>query len=325
MIIARSPMRISLGGGGTDLPSYYSRFGGFVISAAIDRYVYVLVHQSWSNEYIIKYSKMEQVATINEIKHPIVRSALQILNLGPNLEICSMADIPAGTGLGSSGSFTTALLKGLHAYKKNLLISPQDLAEEACHIEIDILGEPVGKQDQYISAYGGLTCFEIGKDGTVEAKPLNISSQTLHTLEDHLSIFFTGHSRSASQLLMDQDTRSKQSESEMLENLHYIKTLGYEVKSALEGGDLCAFGKLLHEHWLQKRARSQGMSNSHIDDLYQVGMASGAMGGKLIGAGGGGFLMFYSEKKRALREAMAKAGAEELRFRFDFEGSKLIV
>ena len=325
MIIARSPMRISLGGGGTDLASYYGRFGGFVVSAAIDRYVYVLVHQSWSSEYIIKYSKLERCATIDEIKHPIVRSALDMLKLGPNLEICSMADIPAGTGLGSSGSFTTALLKGLHAYKKNLLVSPHDLAEQACHIEMDILHEPVGKQDQYISAYGGLTCFEISTSGKVEAHPVNISSQTLHTLEDHLAIFFTGHSRSASELLTEQDTRSKQSDTDMLENLHYIKKLGYRAKDALESGDLYAFGELMHEHWQHKRSRTKGMTNDHIDKLYQIGMDSGALGGKLIGAGGGGFLMFYSEKKWALREAMAKAGAEELRFRFDFEGAKLIV
>lgn len=325
MIIARSPMRISLGGGGTDLPSYYSRFGGFVLSAAIDKYMYVMVHQGWGDEYVIKYSQMERTKTADDIKHPIVRSALKMLKLGPNLEVCSMADIPAGTGLGSSGSFTTALLKALHAYQKNLLISPHDLAELACHIEIDLLKEPVGKQDQYIAAYGGLTIFEISSDGDVHAHPAAISGQTLHSLEDNLAIFFTGYSRSASELLKDQDQKSKSSDDKMLENLHYTKDLGYRIKDALERGDLRAFGEMMHEHWEHKRLRSSGMSNPRIDELYELGRNNGAIGGKLIGAGGGGFLMFYTESKRQLREAMHNVGVEELRFRFDFEGTKLIV
>jgi D-glycero-alpha-D-manno-heptose-7-phosphate kinase len=325
VIIARSPMRISLGGGGTDLPSYYSRFGGFVLSAAIDKYMYVMVHQAWGDEYIIKYSQLEKARTISEIKHPIVRCALEMLELGPNLEICSMADIPAGTGLGSSGSFTTALLKALHAYQKNLLISPHALAEEACHIEIDLLKEPVGKQDQYIAAYGGLTIFEISSDGDVHAHPAKISQQTMYTLEDNIAIFFTGYSRSASDLLRDQDSRSKQSDEKILESLHYTKDLGYRIKDALEAGELRAFGEMMHEHWERKRGRSVGMSNSHIDELYELGRKKGAIGGKLIGAGGGGFLMFYTESKRQLREAMTAAGVEELRFRFDFEGTKILV
>lgn len=325
MIIVRSPMRISIGGGGTDLPSYYSRFGGFVLSAAIDKYIYVMVHQAWGNEFIIKYSQMERVGTADEIKHPIVRSVLKELHIGPNLEICSMADIPSGTGLGSSGSFTTALLKALHAYKKNLLISPHELAEQACRVEIDLLKEPVGKQDQYIAAYGGLTVFEISSDGAVHASPAKVSQQTLYTLEDNLALFFTGYSRAASELLNDQDRRSKESDSKMLENLHYTKDLGYRIKDALERGDLRSFGEMMHEHWEHKRGRSSGMSNSRIDELYELGRANGALGGKLIGAGGGGFLMFYTENKRKLREAMHAAGVEELRFRFDFEGAKILV
>lgn len=324
MIIARSPMRISLGGGGTDLPSYYERFGGFLISAAIDKYVYVMVHKCWSEEYFIKYSQLERAAKPDDIKHPIIRSAVEILKMGPNLEICSMADIPAGTGLGSSGAFTTALLKALHAYKKNLLISPHDLAEQACHIEIEKLKEPIGKQDQYISAYGGITVFDIASDGRVHARPAKISPSTLYTLEDNLALFFTGYSRSASELLKDQDQRSKQADNSMFQNLHYVKDLGYRIREALEGGNLRAFGELMHEHWEHKRARSKGMSNSNIDDLYELGRKNGAIGGKLIGAGGGGFLMFYTENKRQLRDAMQEANVEELRFRFDFEGTKVI-
>jgi D-glycero-alpha-D-manno-heptose-7-phosphate kinase len=324
MIIARSPMRISLGGGGTDLPSYYEKFGGFLMSAAIDKYVYVMVHQCWSEEYIIKYSQLERTASVEDIKHPIVRSAIEMLKIGPNLEVCSMADIPAGTGLGSSGAFTTALLKALHAYKKNLLVSPQDLAEQACQIEIEKLKEPIGKQDQYISAYGGITVFDIAPDGRVHARPAKMAPSTLYTLEDSLAIFFTGYSRSASDLLKDQDQRSKKSDNSMFQNLHYIKDLGYRIREALESGELRAFGELMHEHWEHKRARSQGMSNSRIDELYELGRKNGAIGGKLIGAGGGGFLLFYTEGKRQLREAMAQAGVEELRFRFDFEGTKVI-
>jgi D-glycero-alpha-D-manno-heptose-7-phosphate kinase len=318
-------MRISLGGGGTDLPSYYQQFGSFFISAAINKYMYILVHQSWSNEYVIKYSQLERALTIKDIKHPIVRSALDLMKLGPNLEIASMADIPAGTGLGSSGSFTTALLLGLHAYQKNLLVSPHDLAEEACNIEINMCKEPIGKQDQYIAAYGGITCFEVAQDGTVNAYPANLSPQTIYTLEDNLAIFFTGFARSDSEFLKDQDEKSRGADSEMLENLHYIKDLGYRIKKALEAGELYAFGELMHEHWERKRQRSRGISNTKIDNLYKLGREAGAVGGKLMGAGGGGFLLFYTEKKQQLREAMANAGAQELRFRFDFEGTKIIV
>lgn len=325
MIIARSPMRISIGGGGTDLPSYYEQFGGSFISAAIDKYVYVLINQAWDENYVIKYSQLERVSDAKHIRHPIVRCALEQMKQGPNIEITSMADIPAGTGLGSSGSFTTAILKGLHAYNKNLLVSPGDLAEQSCNIEINMLKEPVGKQDQYIAAYGGITCFDIARDGTVTAHPANLSPQTVYTLEDHLGIFFTGYSRTGADFLKDQDQKSKSSDSEMLESLHYTKELGQRITVALQTGDLHKFGELMHEHWERKRLRSKGISNSNIDDLYKIGREAGAVGGKLMGAGGGGFLLFYTEKKQQLREAMAAAGAPELRFRFDFEGSKVIV
>ncbi len=324
MIIARSPMRISLGGGGTDLPSYYENHGGFFISAAINKYVYVMVNESWHDEYVIKYSQLERAKTIADIKHPIVRATLEWFEMGPNLEIASIADIPQGTGLGSSGSFTTALLKALHAYKKNDWLSPNELAEQACHVEIEMLNEPVGKQDQYISAFGGLTCFEIGVDGKVDAYPAKISEETLSRLEDNLAIFFTGYSRSASELLTNQNERSKQSDSEMMENLHKTKALGRSIKKALESGETRRFGELMHEHWTCKKKRSEGMSNIRIDELYAVAMKNGAVGGKLVGAGGGGFLMFYTEEKSKLREAMHKADAKELRFRFDFSGTTLI-
>jgi D-glycero-alpha-D-manno-heptose-7-phosphate kinase len=219
MIITRSPLRISLGGGGTDLPSYYREHTGFVISAAIDKYVYITLHETFAQEIILKYSRMEHVHRVEEIQHPIVREALRLFHVeAPHLEITSMADIPAGTGLGSSGSFTTALLRALHTLHKNY-VARQELAEQACHIEIDLLGEPVGKQDQYIASFGGITCFHFQQDGAVQVCPLRIDPATLHTLEDNLALFFTGVTRSASEILRDQDRRSTANDAEMLANL----------------------------------------------------------------------------------------------------------
>ena len=325
MIITRSPLRISLGGGGTDLPSYYRKHTGFLIAAAIDKYVCITLHQTFVPELIIKYSKLERVPTVEEIQHPIIREALRLVGLdGQYLEITSMADIPAGTGLGSSGSFTTALLKALHAYKKNL-VHPRELAEQACHIEIDRLHEPIGKQDQYIAAYGGLTCFQFLPNGHVEAWPLKVSQETLYNLEDNLLLFFTGYSRSASSILKEQDDKSKSREQGMVENLHFVKELGYQSKEALEEGDLGRFAELMKVHWEFKKQRSGAMSNEDINRWYELALANGALGGKLIGAGGGGFLMFYAEDKARLRRAMAQTGLREVRFRFDFEGTKVVI
>jgi D-glycero-alpha-D-manno-heptose-7-phosphate kinase len=324
MIVTRSPLRISLGGGGTDLPSYYRDHGGFLVAGAIDKYVYVTLHQTFVPELIIKYSKMESVHSVDEVQHPIIREALKMLEVPvAGLELISMADIPAGTGLGSSGSFTTALLKCLHAFKRHP-ISPRQLAEQACHIELERLQEPIGKQDQYIAAYGGLTCFEFRKDGHVEAYPLKVSSETLYNLEDNLLLFFTGYSRSASAILQDQDKRSKQADPKMIDNLHFVKQLGYQSKEKLESGDLAGFAELMHVHWEHKKQRSGGMSNSNIDTWYNLARENGALGGKLIGAGGGGFLMFYTEQHAKLRHAMVGAGLREVRFRFDFEGSSIL-
>lgn len=325
MIITRSPLRISLGGGGTDLPSYYQDHTGFLIAAAIDKYVYITLHQTFIQELIIKYSKLERVKDIEEIEHPIVRESLKLMQLtAPHLEITSMADIPSGTGLGSSGSFTTALLKALHAYKKSL-IHPSELAEQACHIELDRLGEPIGKQDQYIAAYGGLTCFEFQKDGQVKAWPLKIATDTLYSLEDNLLLFFTGYSRSASSILKEQDVKSKEKDQGMIDNLHFIKDLGLQSKIALEKGHLNEFAELMNVHWQHKKKRSGNMSNSDIDEWYELALQNGALGGKMIGAGGGGFLMFYAEDQMKLRHAMRKAGLTEVRFRFDFQGTEVLV
>ncbi len=325
MIIARSPLRISLGGGGTDLPSYYEKFGGFLIAAAIDRYVYITLHENFAPDLILKYSKIERVADAGKVEHPIIREAFALTDVdGRGLEVASMADIPAGTGLGSSGSFTTALLKTLHAHKKNL-IHPAELAAQACEIELGRLKEPIGKQDQYIAAYGGVTCFKFLENGKVEAWPLKLSHETRDNLEDNLLLFFTGYSRSASAILKEQDQKSKSDDKAMMENLHYVKDLGFQSQAALESGNLAEFARLMDVHWQRKKQRSSGMSNPKINEWYDLAMASGALGGKLIGAGGGGFLMFYAEDKGKLRHAMRSVGLKEVRFRFDFEGTKLVI
>ena len=324
MIITRSPLRISLGGGGTDLPSYYQEHGGFVISAAIDKYIYINVHRRFVEGFLLKYSHLEEAATIAEIKHPIIREALQLAGVPErNLEITSMADIPAGTGLGSSGSFTTALLKALHALRKNL-VHPAELAEQACQIELEKLREPIGKQDQYIAAFGGITCFNFMPNGQVQARPLKISDETLYNLEDNLLLFFTGYSRSASTILKEQDDKSKLAEQAMIENLHCIKELGQQSLAALESDDLPEFARLMDVHWKRKKERSQSISNHEINAWYDHAMANGALGGKIIGAGGGGFLMFYAKEKTRLRHAMRERGLKEVRFRFDFEGTKIL-
>jgi D-glycero-alpha-D-manno-heptose-7-phosphate kinase len=325
MIITRSPLRITLGGGGTDLPSYYRQFGGFLISAAIDKYVFVTVMRPFISGIFLKYSQLEKVEKMDEIQHPIIREAIRMLDFKtPQLEITTLADIPAGTGLGSSGSFTTALLKALFAHRRRLLL-PDELARLACEIELDILKEPIGKQDQYIAAYGGITCFEFNGDDSVNAYPLQISMDTLFDLEDNLLLFFTGFSRSASNILKDQDKRSREMDENMLNNMHYVKDLGLRSKDVLMSGRTSEFGALMHEHWEHKRKRSTGMSNPQIDEWYELGMKNGGLGGKLVGAGGGGFLMFYAEDRNRLRHAMSKAGLEEVRFRFDFEGTKTLI
>lgn len=324
MIITRSPLRISLGGGGTDLPSYYREHEGFVISAAIDKYVYITLHETFLKEVIIKYSQMENVKSISEIRHPIVREALRMMQIpSPHIEITSMSDIPAGTGLGSSGSFCVALLRALHAHEKDQ-ITPHELAEEACRIEIDILKEPVGKQDQFIASYGGITSFCFRRDDSVEVRPVRMNGEALSNLEDNLILFFTGFTRSASGILNDQDTRSKARDQAVIDNLHYVKELGYQSLRALECGNLRAFAEIMRVHWEHKKQRSHGMTSGDIDEFYDLAMRNGALGGKLVGAGGGGFLMFYTEDKTRVRQALRAAGLREVRVRFDFDGTSVL-
>lgn len=323
MIIARSPFRISLGGGGTDLPSYYREHEGFVVAAAIDRYMYIMAHRRFVRPIFLKYSKLELVDRVDDIEHPIIREALKLVGISEHLELASMADVPAGTGLGSSGSFTTALLKALHTYQRRAVLA-QELAQQACDIEINRLGEPVGKQDQYIAAFGGLTCFTFHRDETVTAEPLKIDQETLYNLEDNLLLYFTGLSRSAGAILKDQDARTRRADTSVVENLHYVKEMGLRSRELLEKGDLVGFAELMHEHWEHKKRRASSMSNPGIDRWYALARDNGAVGGKLVGAGGGGFLMLYAADKVRLRQAMRVEGLQEVRFRFDFEGAKVL-
>ncbi len=320
MIITRTPLRISIGGGGTDLPSYYSEHGGFVISAAISKHVFIALNRKWQSGCVVKYASFETVEHVNEIRHPIFREALLRHGVGDSLELASFADVPAGTGLGSSGSFTVGLLHAIRAHR-GISISPALLAKEACEIEIETLGQAVGKQDQYIAAFGGLQCMEFHADGSVKVEPLALSHRTRMQLQDRLLMFFTGFARNAAQVLTDQKTRSLQGDRSMLDNLHFTKQLGLSARDMLEQGKTHCYAELLREHWEHKRARSPGTSNDRINHLHQVGMENGALGGKLVGAGGGGFLLFFAEEPARLRRAMAAEGLEELKFEFDLEGS----
>ncbi len=324
MIIGRSPLRISIGGGGTDLPSYYRAHGGFVLSAAITQYVYVTFQLTPLKEMVFRYSQIERVKSVAEIKHPIIREALKLTGVdAPNMEVVSVADIPAGTGLGSSGTFTTCLLKVLHKHKRHFIHAP-DLAEMACHIELDLLKEPIGKQDQYIAAFGGMTAFDFRQDGKVDATPLKASDEIIDLLEDNLVMVSTGYYRSASTVLKEQDDKSKKNDQSMIDNLHFVKDLGYRSREAIEAGNLSRYGELMHEHWLHKKKRSPLMSNADIDRWYDLALGNGAIGGKVIGAGGGGFLLFYTEEKAKLRAALKREGLMEIKLSFDYEGTKIL-
>ena len=320
VIFSRAPLRVSLGGGGTDLPSYYGEYGGFVVSGAIDKYVYMLTHTAFHRHYLMKYSELEEVEEVAHIRHPILRESLLRHWRGEPLEIASVADVPAGTGMGSSGAYTVCLLKGLNRARHGS-ITPADLAEAACEIEMGVLGEPVGKQDQYVAAYGGICAYTFHPDGAVDVEPLELELPILRRLRDQLLLFYTGEARSASRMLSDQDTRSKVRDPRMLENLHRTKELGLQIHRLLGAGELDSYAELMHEHWEQKRRRSPGMTSERVDGLYELARRNGAIGGKLVGAGGGGFLLVYTSSPEQTRQAMATAQAPELPFDFEFDGA----
>jgi D-glycero-alpha-D-manno-heptose-7-phosphate kinase len=320
VIFSRAPLRISLGGGGTDVPSYYEQHGGFLVSGAIDKYVYMLTHTVFQRRYLMKYAQTEEVDDPAEIRHPILREVLLRHWRGNPLEIASVADVPAGTGMGSSGAFAVCLLKAL-AQARSTSITPGGLAEAASEIEIEILKEPVGKQDTYVAAHGGICSYTFNADGSVDVVPLELSPETLRRLRENLLLFYTGEARAASAVLGDQDERSRRGDLEMLENLHTTKAMGHRSLDLLLAGDLDSYGELMHEHWQNKRRRSPGMATEHIDNLYTLARRSGAIGGKLVGAGGGGFLLVYARRPADTRQAMAAIGAQELVFDFEFGGA----
>jgi D-glycero-alpha-D-manno-heptose-7-phosphate kinase len=325
MIVTRTPIRIPLGGGGTDLPSYYTQYGGFLISAAIDKYIYITVNKRFEKSIRVSYSSTEIADSVDDIKHPIVREALRLLKMDSGIEITSIADVPSNTGLGSSSSFTVGLLNALHTYK-NEKVNAKDLAEEACYIEIELLKEPIGKQDQYAAAFGGIICLEIDRLGSVKTTPLKLSEDSLDQLESNTLLFYTGIKRSASEVLGSQNKNASLNQEKVIQGMHQIKKIGLEIKEAFEKEDLEAFGKLLDQHWQTKKTLSDKMTQDRIDQWYEVAKENGALGGKLMGAGGGGFFMFFCNNgKNGFRKKMEQEELKEMRFRLDFEGSKVLV
>ena len=325
MIISRAPVRITLGGGGTDLASYYSQFGGFLIAGGINKYVYIAANPRFHPSIRLSYSETEVVDKVGQIKHRIFREALDMLGIEQGIELVSIADVPANCGLGTSGTFTVALLNALHAFKRSFVSQPQ-LAEEACTIEIDRLREPIGKQDQYASAYGGLTCFTFDRNGSVQAEPLRVSDEQVNTLENRILLFYTGQERKASDILKEQKERTEADDSEVISRLHQIKEIGLETRRAFEAGDLDRFGELLHHHWETKRRLSSKVSDPRIEEWYETARKHGALGGKIMGAGGGGFFLFYcpDNDRGKIVDALVRSGLRSMRFRFDFEGAKIV-
>ncbi len=324
--MTRTPLRISIGGGGTDLPSYYREFGGgFVISAAISKYVYITINRSFLPGYFLKYSEHEHAHSCDEIRHPLFREAIRMHSAPSPLELVSLADVPAGTGLGSSGTFLVGLLHALYAWRRQP-VTAEALAREAVEIEMNRLSHPVGKQDQYIAAYGGLLCQEYLPDGEVRVTPLHIGEESLRELRDSLMLFFLGDTRSASGLLNEQKRRTEARDPAMIDSLHFARSLGREIRDALESGEVVEFGRLMHQHWLRKRSRCSCMSTSNIDQLYELARSrGGATGGKLVGAGGSGFLLLHTQDRRRLRDTMLGAGLSEMDFSFDFDGSVVLL
>jgi D-glycero-alpha-D-manno-heptose-7-phosphate kinase len=325
MILTRTPFRVTLGGGGTDLPSFYREHGGFIIAVGIDKYMFMNVNTPIVDDKIrVRYTSTEIVDHVDDVKHTLAREALRRFGIASGIEIVSIADIPAGTGLGSSSSYLVGLLNALHALFQDQA-SPQKLAEEACHIELEVLKKPIGKQDQYMAAFGGLTTLDIKPDGRVCVTRLELDVDLVESLEHNILMFYTNEMRDATAILKKQDEATRRKDRKVVYSLCEIKDIGLEISDAISKGKLRRFGELLDLHWESKKRLSDGISNPQIDAWYEIAKQNGAIGGKISGAGGGGFLMLYCEEdKTRLRQAMHAAGLRELKFRFDFEGSKVV-
>jgi len=340
MIVTRTPLRLSLGGGGTDLPFYADKFGGSMITASINKYIYIMVGDRLQGDIKLNYSQTEIIDSVQAIKHPLMREALKLTGISKSIEIHSMADLPSGTGLGSSFAFLVGLLNALYYYKGEI-ISRYKMAEDASHITMDILKEPCGKQDQYASAFGSINHLKISPNGKVTVTPINITQETITRLEKNLMLFYTGFTRATNEILSEQKKeaekdkgcedkkgkkgKGKKEDKGIYSYYHEIKKIGEESKKCLENGDLKRFGEWMNIHWELKKSIAKSMSNSKIDEWYALAMANGALGGKIIGAGGGGFMVFYVDKNHDnFKGIMEKQGLVYVPFKFDFDGSRII-
>ena len=323
MIISRAPVRLPLGGGGTDLPSYYEKNGGFLISATIDKYVNILINRRFQNEIRISYSKTEITDDVNKIRHNLFRECMKYTDVTKNVEIVSVSDVPSNSGLGTSSAFTVSLLNALFTYRKQQT-SKRSLANDACNIEIGILKDPIGKQDQYSSAYGGFNAYMFSKK-RVTVNPLKISQKNLLKLQKNLMLFYFDKSRKAGDILSEQNKLCNENDKSTIERLNLIKNIGFLSKDRLESGDLSGFGELMDYHWNIKKSISKNISSSAIDEIYSFAKKSGALGGKIIGAGGGGFFMFYTDTPEKLKSAIKKKfDLKQLNFKFEFKGAEII-
>jgi D-glycero-alpha-D-manno-heptose-7-phosphate kinase len=325
MIVSRTPFRITLGGGGTDLPSYYKDHGGFIFSFCLSKYMYVCINRPSADNLIrLKYSISESVESLDDLQHDIAKACLQRVGIDSKVEIASLSDIPAGSGLGSSSTYTVGLLNGLHSLNGNYK-SLEFLADEACTIEMDILKKPMGKQDQYLAALGGFVVLEIDKDGNVKSKKINLEKSIMNELNRNLLIFYTGQQRKNNKILKEQDDSTKSNKQEVLNSLHYIKESGYKILDIVQSGNIDDLGFMFRDHWEMKKKLSSGVTNEKIDSIYNIALENGATGGKISGAGGGGFFTFYCNKNhQQLRDAMKAEGLKELDYSFDLDGSKII-
>jgi D-glycero-alpha-D-manno-heptose-7-phosphate kinase len=326
MIITRTPFRVTLGGGGTDLPAYYEKHGGFIFACGIDKYMFININRPIVDDLIrVKYSRSETVARRDQLQHEIARESMRMMGIDKALEIVSMADVPAGTGLGSSSCYAVGLLNALHTMKRDY-VSLKDLAEEACCLEISNLKKPIGKQDQYMAAFGGLTVLDIAKNGKVKVRKADVSESVIDDFNRNMLMFYTNTSRSADVILSEQSKAAREENKNVLENMHYIKEIGYKILAALESGNITDVGLMFDQHWEYKKKISRKISNKEFDQIYKIAKENGALGGKISGAGGGGFFVFYVEEKHGyFRNKMKSIGLREMRYRFDFEGSKVLV